>query len=94
MTTKLHALLLLCLPLGSLVAQPSLRSNPINILVERADSPISIIVYPTIADFTMDQKRYFSVTGTYADCTGRRNRERSWDRDSRCAGIGHNYDQL
>jgi Bacterial Ig-like domain (group 2)/Bacterial Ig domain len=44
-------------------------SNPLTIVVERADSPVSLSVYPTVADFTMDQKRYFSVTGVYADKT-------------------------
>ncbi len=43
------------------------NSEPITVLVERADSPVSISVYPVVADFTMDQKRYFSVTGLYAD---------------------------
>ncbi len=46
-----------------------LSSHPITILVERVDSPVSLTVYPVIADFTMDQKRYFSVTGHYADKT-------------------------
>jgi len=44
-------------------------ANSINILIERADSPVSLTVYPVIADFTMDQNRYFSVTGLYADKT-------------------------
>jgi hypothetical protein len=41
----------------------------ISIVVERSDSPVSLTVYPVIADFTMDQERYFSVTGVYADQT-------------------------
>ncbi len=49
-------------PTGQLV-----NSDPINILVERTESPVSISVYPIVADFTIDQKRYFSVTGLYAD---------------------------
>ena len=40
-----------------------LNSHSITVLVERADSPVSLTVYPVIADFTMDQKRYFPVTG-------------------------------
>jgi len=44
-------------------------SDPIEIFVERADSPVSISVYPIVADFTMDQKRYLQVTGLYADRT-------------------------
>jgi hypothetical protein len=39
-----------------------LNSHSITVLVERADSPVSLTVYPVIADFTMDQKRYFPVT--------------------------------
>lgn len=54
--------------LGSMKGHAELVSSVlINILVERADSPVSISVYPVVADFTMDQKRYFSVTGLYAD---------------------------
>jgi hypothetical protein len=45
------------------------NSDPINILVERTDSPVSISVYPTVADFTMHQKRYLQVTALYADKT-------------------------
>ncbi len=45
------------------------NSDPIDILVERADSPISITVYPVVADFSMEQKRYLQVTGVYADKT-------------------------
>jgi hypothetical protein len=45
------------------------NSNPIEIAVERADSPVTISVYPIVADFTMDQKRYLQVTGLYADGT-------------------------
>jgi hypothetical protein len=45
------------------------HSEPVNILIERADFPTSISVYPPVADFTMDQKRYLQVTGLYADKT-------------------------
>jgi hypothetical protein len=38
-------------------------------VIERADSPVSITVYPVVADFTMEQKRYLQVTGLYADKT-------------------------
>ncbi len=44
-------------------------SEPIDILVERVGSPVSIVVYPTVADFTMEQKRYLQVTGRYKDNT-------------------------
>ncbi len=54
---------------GVTASRQFVYSTPIEILVERADSPVSIDVYPVIADFTMDQKRYFSVTGRYADKT-------------------------
>lgn len=56
--------------LGSMKGHAELvNSELINILVERADSPVSISAYPVVADFTMDQKRYFSITGLYADQT-------------------------
>jgi hypothetical protein len=56
--------------LGSTGSAQLLNSDPVVILVERADSPISISVYPPMAlDFTMGQKRYLQVTGTYADKT-------------------------
>lgn len=44
-------------------------SDPIVIAVEREDSPLEISVYPIVADFIMDQKRYLQVTGRYADGT-------------------------
>jgi len=44
-------------------------SHSVEILVERADSPVSITVYPVVADFTMEQRRYIQVTGLYADKT-------------------------
>ena len=44
-------------------------SDPVTILVERAESPVSISVYPPLADFTMTEKRYLQVTGLYADKT-------------------------
>lgn len=55
--------------MGSTSPGHLVNSDPINILVERADSPASISVYPTVADFAMDQKRYLQVTGIYADKT-------------------------
>jgi hypothetical protein len=55
--------------LGITLSKELVYSDPIDILVERADSPLSISVYPTVADFTMDQKRYLQVTGLYADKT-------------------------
>lgn len=55
--------------LGSTRSSQLVVSTPIHILVERADSPMSISVYPVVADFTMDQKRYLQVTGLYADKT-------------------------
>jgi Bacterial Ig-like domain (group 2) len=54
---------------GHPVASNPVMSDPVVILVERSDSPVSISVYPTVADFTMDQKRYLQVTGLYADKT-------------------------
>jgi hypothetical protein len=50
------------LPTGQLII-----SSSIKILIERSDSPVGITVYPVVADFTMDQKRYIQVTGLYAD---------------------------
>jgi uncharacterized protein YjdB len=56
--------------MGTLAAPPRLiYSNSIDVVIERADSPVSITVYPVVADFTMDQKRYLQVTGLYADKT-------------------------
>jgi hypothetical protein len=56
--------------LGSMKDHAELVSSEvINILIERADSPVSLTVYPVIADFTVDQKSYFSVTGVYAGKT-------------------------
>jgi hypothetical protein len=55
--------------LGVTFSKAFVYSHPVEILVERADSPVSISVYPTVADFTMDQKRYLQVTGLYADKT-------------------------
>ena len=56
--------------MGSLAAPARLVfSNSIDVVIERADSPVSITVYPVIADFTMDQKRYLQVMGLYADDT-------------------------
>lgn len=46
-----------------------INSKPIIIYVERADSPVSITVYPVVADFTMNEKRFLQVTGRYADGT-------------------------
>lgn len=54
---------------GSTQAGQLVTSNPVLILVERADSPVSVSVYPVVVDFTMDQKRYLEVTGHYADGT-------------------------
>ena len=54
---------------GHPVASDPVMSDPITIFVERADSPISLRVYPPTLDFTMDQKRYMQVTGLYADKT-------------------------
>ncbi len=55
--------------LGITPAKQFIYSNPVEILVERSDLPVSMSVYPVVADFTMDQKRYLQVTGTYADMT-------------------------
>ncbi len=55
--------------LGITFSKKFIYSDPIDILVERVDSPVSISVYPLVADFTMDQKRYLQVTGVYADKT-------------------------
>jgi hypothetical protein len=44
-------------------------SNEVTLKVERSDLPISIQVYPTIADFTTKEKRYLQITGTYKDNT-------------------------
>lgn len=44
-------------------------SRPITILAERTDSPVSISVFPPVADFTMSEKRFLQVTGLYADKT-------------------------
>jgi len=46
-----------------------INSDPIDVLVERTDSPVSISVYPPVADFTMNEKRFLQVTGLYADRT-------------------------
>jgi hypothetical protein len=54
---------------GITFSRDFIYSNTVRILVERADSPISMSVYPLEADFTMAEKRYFSVTGVYTDKT-------------------------
>jgi hypothetical protein len=46
-----------------------INSDSINILVERADSPMSFSIYPTVTDFTLAQKRYLQVTALYAETT-------------------------
>lgn len=55
--------------LGSTEPAQLVNSDPITILVERSDSPVSISVYPPVADFTMNEKRYLQVTGLCADKT-------------------------
>ncbi len=54
---------------GSVEPNHIISANPIHILVERIDYPVSMIVYPLVADFTMDEKRFLQVTGLYADRT-------------------------
>lgn len=54
---------------GVTLSKEFVYSTPITILVERADSPASITVYPPVADFTMTEKRFLQVTGLYADRT-------------------------
>lgn len=54
---------------GVTFSKEFIYSHSVEILIERADLPVSISVYPVIADFTMDQKRYLQVTGLYADKT-------------------------
>jgi len=54
---------------GFTLSGEMVTSDPITLLVERSDSPVSISVYPPVADFAMDEKRYLQVTGLYADKT-------------------------
>jgi Bacterial Ig-like domain (group 2) len=56
--------------LGSMKGHAELvNSEPINILIERADSPVSMSVSPIGLDFTMDQKGYLQVMGLFGDGT-------------------------
>ncbi len=52
---------------GVTLSNEFVYSPPITIFAERSDSPVSITVYPPVADFTMTEKRYLQVTGLYAD---------------------------
>lgn len=55
---------------GTIAPPPRLvYSKPIDVVVERADSPVSMSVSPVALDFTMDQKGYLQVTAVYRDGT-------------------------
>jgi uncharacterized protein YjdB len=54
---------------GVTFSKEFIYSHSVEILIERADLPVSITVYPVVVDFTMDQRRYLQVTGLYADKT-------------------------
>ncbi len=52
---------------GLTLSKEIVYSAPIDIRIERSDSPVSISVYPPVADFPMNEKRFLQVTGLYAD---------------------------
>lgn len=54
---------------GSISRDHPVDSPPVRILVERADSPVSMAVYPVAPDLMVGRKAYLSVTGQYADNT-------------------------